>query len=302
MGGVTPGHGPEFRRRAEAVVPGHVPEFRRSPCLQPTPPCSAFSSPRPPPGKASVDQTSVGACYEFSSMNQPSQSQREPGHPASLQTSSFFGEEAHPFLRHNVVPKEAVGEATLALSLWVNAWEKYSLSLADVPQAKWKPFMGRGQPLKFRLVSLFNDRSGPLPQVKVPPDVPQAYRAALTYQKVFEGVLTAPKSPKWKKAITQLLASSHASSDAFRASLAPETIHRIRLDAIKLHKFAKGFLPHPPLTHYSAYRRQSPKSDTKRKSITRTGGPHGMTIFSRIMARRPINGQIKTTRFQPQLT
>ena len=114
--------------------------------------------------------------------------------------------------------------------------------------------------LRWKKVSIVDDRSGPLAYVKCAPNLAAAVRAAETFQQVAVNALERPDSPKWRKAAMQLLESRHCSIEALAVTIGVEAMTQLMEDTAHLLQWMFKRAPHPPkhlLSKVEATRRKS---------------------------------------------
>ena len=105
----------------------------------------------------------------------------------------------HPCARHDEVQEDAE-EVAQHLALWAAVYETWTLSLAGIPEEQWEAYRGRCTPVRWCLADIGHDRSGPVPSIKVPPQLSLAGRAAETSLKIVEMAVLDPSNRRWKSA------------------------------------------------------------------------------------------------------
>ena len=98
-------------------------------------------------------------------------------------------------------------------------YEEWTLTLVGVPEHQWPAYRGRCSPIRWCLVDIGHDRSGPIPSIRVPPQLSLARRAAETAVKIIEGALLEPNHMRWRRALRQLMASEHESMESLRTAI-----------------------------------------------------------------------------------
>jgi hypothetical protein len=135
---------------------------------------------------------------------------------------------------------------TQDLQLWAACYERWILTLSEVPQSQWWRYLGRCANLQWCQADVCDVRDGPVSSVSVPPNLNLAGRAAATCVKVVSQALANRSSKRWSTALCSLLTSQHDSLWALRAALGTDKYNKAFSELGTLAGWMSGAIEEPP--------------------------------------------------------
>ena len=165
--------------------------------------------------------------------------------------------------RHQVtrgLPEETVKiaeEIADIANIWIDSWHQWCWQVSGRTGHDHSWRMDGG--LQWKRVPVTDDRSGPVLNVKVSPELGKAARAAVTMHKIATGLVTEPQVEsvnsgrrKWVAAAYEMLGSRHETVWALMDDVGAEAFANVFKDLLGYLKFAQGLALVPPANCESA--------------------------------------------------